>query len=183
MARLLFLIILSALPSLVVPIHNSSAGGNLCVFVCVCECVCECECVWVCVRESVCLCLLFALMDRSNSAEIAKWPEWSPVICAARKASVKLTIYHVAVIHLHYLETERSHSAHVVFHSSSSSLVLRLRHYPASQGRGDPLQRPDTRTGTENDVTESKAQNFTRQIKHMKPQVASSTTKNTKLRR
>uniref|UniRef100_A0AAQ5WZX6 Gamma-aminobutyric acid type B receptor subunit 1 n=1 Tax=Amphiprion ocellaris TaxID=80972 RepID=A0AAQ5WZX6_AMPOC len=31
MARLLSLIILSALPSLVVPIHNSSAGGNLCV--------------------------------------------------------------------------------------------------------------------------------------------------------
>lgn len=42
MARLLIVIILYALPSPVVPIHNSSTGGNLCVIVsgiCVCVCV------------------------------------------------------------------------------------------------------------------------------------------------
>lgn len=146
MARLLFLIILYALPSLVVPIHNSSAGGNLPVF------------VIAYVRDSVCVCcvcLQYALMDRSNSTEIAKWPEWRAVICAVRKASVKLTIYHVAVIYLHYLETEFSLSDLV----SSSFILLpflfffRLCHHPASKGWGDPLQRPDTRAGTENAVT------------------------------
>lgn len=79
MARLLFLIILCALPPLVVPIHNSSAGGKLCE--------------WMC--RNVFDCLLSAFMESSSSAEAAKWPAWSSVICAARKAPVKQIKFHV----------------------------------------------------------------------------------------
>lgn len=118
MARLLFLTLLCALPSLVVPIHNSSAGGNLCV----------------------CVCLQYAIMDRSNSTEIAKWPEWNTAIYAVRKASVRQIIDHVAVIYLHHVETQS-----FVLHSVFSP---RLRHHPASPGRRHPLQRPDPGAGT-----------------------------------
>lgn len=38
MMALLFLLVLNILPSLVVPIHNSSTGGNLCMYVCARDC-------------------------------------------------------------------------------------------------------------------------------------------------
>lgn len=116
MGRLLFLIILCTLPSSVVPIHNSSAGGKLCE--------------WMC--RNVFVCLLSAFMERSSSAE-SKWPVWNTVICAARMAPVKWIMLPIDV----------SASVIILF-----SFFLRLRHHPTSEGRRDPLPRPDAGAGT-----------------------------------
>lgn len=110
-------------------------------------------------------------MDRSNSGEIAKWPEWSAVIGAVWKASVKVTTCRVAVIQLHYLQTGFPVLLSVSLQSSSSSLFDRLCHHQAPPGWGDPLQGADTGTGTDSAVD---SQNFTgkktiKKIKRTRP--------------
>ena len=146
MARLLLLVILYAIPPLVVPIHNSSAGGNFCVLLT--------GHMWnsVCVF-AVCVCLLCALMDGSKSAKTTKWPEWRAVICAIREVSVKLQqCYFIWIQDIPSLLLSSFFLPSLFFLLFFFSFLFffqRLRHHPASQGRWDPLQRPDTRAGTE----------------------------------